>query len=225
MAIFWRALVTSHLGFAAHNAFLGSEGEDSPFLPKKKMTKDSRGNHWDAAELSSNLSTPCTDMKTIPPSFQTTPSPLSHRVLWDASQRTTMLERIPFAQNNWIFITKRENVYDRHSVTWQQMHLPDGGETWPAIQLNIHLPGEWSPCSLTTRHSNSFLFPLCSPVGRIIRASSGTASTGRNDTFGHTVSPLQLGSKGARKWKMGSQFPAGIYGIWTWVVLPFPSPL
>lgn len=124
----------------------------------QRKTKDSPGNHWDAAELSSNLSTPWTDMKTTLPSFQSTPSPLSHRVLWDASLRTSVLERIPFAQNNWIFITKREKVYDRHSATWQQMHLPDGGETWLSIQLNMHLPREWSPCSLTTAHSNSFPF-------------------------------------------------------------------
>lgn len=50
-------------------------------------------------------------------------------------------------------------------MTWQQMHLPDWREIWPAIQLesNIHLPGEQSLCSLITGHSKSFIFlPLFS---------------------------------------------------------------
>ena len=32
-------LVTSHLGFIAHNAFLESHGEDSPFLSKGRRQK------------------------------------------------------------------------------------------------------------------------------------------------------------------------------------------
>lgn len=35
----YRALVTSDLGFTAHNAFPESDGEDGPFLPKGRRHK------------------------------------------------------------------------------------------------------------------------------------------------------------------------------------------
>lgn len=112
-------------------------------------------------------------------------------------------------------------------MTWQQMHLPDWGEIWPAIQLqsNIHSPREQSLCSLITGHSKSFIFLPPSSSGKNNQSFKWNSISQKEMTHSDVMyTPLQLGSKSTQRWKMGSQSPAGIHKIWAWVVLPFPSP-